>query len=248
VKVHKASQAEELIKARNALKLAFSNLNFEMGFPLDRPYELAGALKPFTLDLLDLPAYQKIALEQRPDYRQAELGAKSGEVAIQASKTDFWPMVSAFGQWETDQYQINSSAGNNYIYGINVHFNIFNGKADQARLAESKVQQQRAVALRNYMAQAVRMQVQKAFLDLDSAAERIQVSEETVAQAEESLRIIRNRYEAGLTTITDLLRAEVTAVGAKSNRLRAVFDQRLSAANLELQTGQLSRSSRILME
>jgi outer membrane protein TolC len=248
VKVHKASQAEELIKARNNVKMAYSNLNFEMGFPLDKPYELAGPLKPFSPEPMDLPSCQKIALERRPDYLQAELGAKSGEVAVQASKTDFWPMVSAFGQWETDQSKINSSAGNNYVYGINVHYNLFNGRADQVRLAESRVQQQRAAAMRDYMAQAVRMQVQQAYLDLDSAGGRILVSEQAVAQAEESLRIIRNRYEAGLTTITDLLRAEVASIGAKSNRLRAIFDQRVSAANLELQTGQLSRSSRILTE
>ena len=41
VKVHKASQMEELVKARNNLKLAYSALNFEMGLPLEKPFELA---------------------------------------------------------------------------------------------------------------------------------------------------------------------------------------------------------------
>ncbi|HVN81287.1 MAG TPA: TolC family protein [Terriglobia bacterium] len=248
VQVHKAAQAEELVKARNNMKLAYSNLNFEMGLALDQPFELALTLKPFVPDPLDLASYQKTALQQRPDFKQAELAAQSGETAIKAAKSDFWPVVSAFGQWETDQATFTPGAGNNYIYGINVHLNLFNGKADQVKLAESHIQQQRAATMRDYLAQVIRLQVQEAYLDLETAQQRIEVNQQSNAQAEESLRIIRNRYEAGLTNVTDLLRAEVALVAAKTNLLRAIFDQRVSAANLELQSGRLSRSSRIVVE
>ena len=74
----------------------------------------------------------------------------------------------------------------------------------------------------------------------------MEVSREAEAQAEEGLRIIKNRYENGLTTVTDLLRAELALTGAKTNQLRALFDQRVSVANLELQSGRLSPSSRLI--
>src|SRR4029453_9170144 len=121
-------------------------------------------------------------------------------------------------------------------------------RADQARLAESRFQQQRSVALQDHLAQAVRLQVQNAYLELEAAGERIRVSQQAASQAEEGLRIIRNRYQAGLTTVTDLLRAETAVTSARTNHLRALFDQRVSAANLELQVGRLSPSSRIVLE
>ena len=83
-------------------------------------------------ELGSLAEYQKVALEQRPDYKQMELMAKSGDLAVRSAKSNFWPLVSAFGQWETDQQSMGSSAGNNYIYGVNVHFEIFNGRSNQA--------------------------------------------------------------------------------------------------------------------
>jgi len=248
VKVHKAAQLEELVKARNHVKLAYSALNFEMGLPLDKPFELDQLLRPDEPELISLAEYQKIALEQRPDYLQADLMAQNGELAIRSSKSNFWPMVSAFGQWETDQQSIGSSAGNNYIYGINVHFNILNGRSDQARLAESRAQQLRSAAMRDHMGKAVLLQVQKAYLDFETAKERVGVSRQAVSQAEEGLRIIKNRYENGLTTVTDLLRAELALIGTWTNQLKAIFDQRMSVANLELQSGRLSPSSRLIRE
>ena len=131
---------------------------------------------------------------------------------------------------------------------MNLHFNLFNGRADEAKLAESRFLQKRTLAMQAHLAQAIRHQVQKAFLDLETASQRIAVSQQAVSQAEESGRIIRNRYEAGLATVTDLLRAETALTAAKGNYLRAVFDQRVGAANLELQVGRLSPESRVVRE
>jgi outer membrane protein len=248
VQVHQAAQSEELVKARNQLNLAFSNLNFEMGLPLNGTYELVKPQKPYLAENSDLASLQALALENRPDFRQTQLASRSRELTVQSAKADFWPTVNAFGSWETDSADFASNGGNNWIAGVNVHLNLFNGRADQARLAESRFQQRRSSALQDHMAQSVRLQVQKACLDLQTAGQRIEVNQQAVRQAEESLRIIRNRYEAGLTTITDLLRAETAVTQAKTNFLRALFDQRVSAANLELQVGRLSAASPILRD
>ena len=248
VKVHLASQQEELVRARNQVKLAHSNLNFEMGVSLDQVYTLAKPLKPMSVEFLDLAQLQKQALESRPDFKQAQLASQSNKLAAESAKAEFWPTVSAFGSWETDSNQYWSASGNNWLLGVNVHFNLFNGRADQARLAESRFQERRQDALQDHLAQAIRLQVQQAFLELQTAAERIAVNEQATAQAEESLRIIRNRYQAGLVTITDLLRAETATTGARTNYLRALFDQRISRASLELQVGRLDAGSTVLFE
>jgi len=248
VQVHLAVQSEELIKARNQLNLAFSKLNFEMGYPLDRSYDLVKPQRPYLAERSDLALLQALALENRPDFRQTQLASRSGELAVESAKADFWPTVNGGGSWETDSENFASNGGNNWIAGVSIHFNLFNGRADQARLAESRFQQRRTSAMQEHMAQAVRLQVQRAYLELETAGQRIEVNQQAARQAEESLRIIRNRYEAGLTTITDLLRAETAVTQAKTNFLRALFDQRVSAANLELQVGRLSATSPILQD
>jgi outer membrane protein TolC len=248
VKVHQAAQSEEVVKSHNDLNLASSNLSFEMGVPLTQNYELIQPQRPFLGDNSDLASLQVLALEKRPDFKQSQLASRSRELAIQSAKAEFWPTVSAFGSWETDSLNFASNGNDNWIAGLNIHFNLFNGRTDRARLAESHLQERRSNALQDHMAQSVRLQVQKAYLELQTAGQRIEVNQQAAKQAEESLRIIRNRYEAGLTTVTDLLRAETAVIQAKTNFLRALFDQRISAANLELQVGRLSPSSPVLRD
>lgn len=78
VKVHKAAQMEELVKARNNLKLAYSALNFEMGLPLEKPFELVKELRQAEPELSSLVEYQTSALQLRPEFQQVELMAKRG--------------------------------------------------------------------------------------------------------------------------------------------------------------------------
>jgi outer membrane protein TolC len=67
-----------------------------------------------------------------------------------------------------------------------------------------------------------------------------------VAEAEESLRITQNRYESGLSNVTDLLRNETALLESRTRYLAAVHDQRIAATMLELAAGRLSADSEVL--
>ena len=67
-----------------------------------------------------------------------------------------------------------------------------------------------------------------------------------MTQAEESLRITQNRYEAGFNNVTDLLRTETALLEAQTRQLAAVHDQRIAAAALELAAGTLTADSEVL--
>ena len=97
--------------------------------------------------------------------------------------------------------------------------------------------------MRRQMESAVRLQVREAYLNLNAARQRVEVSQDSAAQAEESLRILQNRYDAGLATIMDVLRAETMRTSAQNNHLNAVYDYRLAFAALELATGKLGPGS-----
>jgi outer membrane protein TolC len=81
---------------------------------------------------------------------------------------------------------------------------------------------------------------------LRAAEQRIESARAAEAEAEESLRISQNRYEAGLNTVTDLLRVETALLDTRTRYLAAVHDQRISAAMLELAAGTLTVDSEVL--
>lgn len=124
--------------------------------------------------------------------------------------------------------------------GATLSFNLFDGGAKRARLAESRAKVRQTEALLAETESAIRLQVHEAFLNLNAARERVEVSRESASQAEESLRILQNRYEAGLATVTDVLRAETARTSAQRSFLNAVYDYRVAFATLELATGELA--------
>ena len=62
------------------------------------------------------------------------------------------------------------------------------------------------------------------------------------AQAEESLRIVQDRYDAGLTTIVELLDSETALTASRTNLTRTLYDATVSQARLDLSLGQLDRA------
>ena len=61
-----------------------------------------------------------------------------------------------------------------------------------------------------------------------------------MAQAAESLRILENRYQAGLATLTDVLRAQDADRQSQAAYWRAVYRSAVSYASLRLATGTLN--------
>lgn len=241
--VQLAQSQEELLRAKNAVAVAQAALNVAMGLPEDAPTQAAGRLKEANFQPGTLAERQSRALALRPDYHQAELGKQRAENGLHMARAEFLPKLDLFSSWEVDNQTFAARGGNNWAMGATLKFNLFDGGANRARLAESKARERQAEAQLARMASAVRLQVREAYLNLETARQRVDVSRDAVLQAEESLRIIQNRYEAGLSTITDLLRAETSRATARKNNLNAVFDYRLGYAALELATGELAAES-----
>ncbi len=238
-----AQAKEDQIRAQNAVAISQAALNVAMGVSEDAPTQTQGKLEPVKVTIGDLAILQQQALKQRPDYHEAQLQAERAGNSVSLARKEFLPRIDMMASWEQDNQTFAARGGNNWIAGATLTFNIFNGGSRRAQIAESRAYERRAEALRRQMEAGVRLQVREAFLNLNAARQRVEVSRDSAAQAEESLRILQNRYEAGLATIMDVLRAETMRTSAQNNHLNAVYDFRLAFAALELATGKLGPAS-----
>jgi outer membrane protein TolC len=241
--VQLAQAQDDLLRAQNTVALADAALNVAMGLPEDSPVAIAGRFSEASFEVGTLDERQQRALQARPDYQQVLIGKERASNGLRMARAEFLPKLDVFGSWEQDNQRFLARGGNNWLAGATITFNIFDGGAQRARLRESRARERQAEALRHQMASRVRFQVREAFLTLTTARDRVEVSRGAASQAEESLRIHQNRYEAGLATIAELLRAETARTAAEKNFLSAVFDYRLGYAALELATGELAADS-----
>ena len=241
--VRLAGRQEELIRARNNAAFAAAQLDTAMGLPADSLFQLSPPLAEAALPQPLLAAWEQRALASRPDLRQIAAQQMAQEKSVAIAKSAFGPRLSAFGGWETDSAALTQVQGNNWVAGLELQLDLFQGGAIKAQLTREKALQERIAAAHQAAGDQVRLEVRRAYYDFDSARQQVDVARAAVGQAEESLRINQNRYDAGITTITDLLAIEEAARRAQADYWEAVYRMRTSYANLELSAGTLSSNS-----
>jgi outer membrane protein TolC len=86
----------------------------------------------------------------------------------------------------------------------------------------------------------MRTEVSQAHIHRQTAELSMETARAAMDQSAESLRILKNRYSAGLATITDLLRAEDAERQSQSNYWHAVYGNAMAYAELLYATGTLT--------
>ena len=188
------------------------------------------------------------ALDRRPDLRGLAVQQSIQQDNVNIAKAAFGPTVNAIGNWEADNPRFGGGGGNDWMFGLEVRLDLFDGGARMAQLQRERALKQKVDALRESAASGVRLEVRKAYFDYDAARRQVEIARTAVAQADESLRIGHDRYDAGLNTITDLLRMEEADVRAQTDYWQAVYRVQSSYANLELATGTLSADSPVVKQ
>jgi len=246
VRVHLAKVGEQRIQRAADLEVAKAALNDAVGIPLDTGHVLTTGLRPLNLAEMALEDLEKEATTSRPETREMRVAMDVAGTQADAARAAMRPQVSVHAGLESDAQRLVTRGGINWLASVNLRWNLFNGYSDRSRIAEAGHLVERAKAEESRTESAVRMQVRRAWAGLRSAQQRIEVAKASVAEAEESLRITQNRYEAGFANVTDLLRNETAVLESQTRYLAAVHDQRVAATALEFAAGRLTAASEVL--
>ncbi len=234
--VYVSRAREQQIGAAADERIARAQLNQLMGEPLGTTFALDRSPTAAALDATDLAALESEAIMNRPDVKLAVLQEQLAGTAVQAARAAFLPQVSAQGGWEFNGGAWNARASG-WIVGAAARINLFHGFADTARLAEAREQTTRRGFERAKAETAARLDVYVAVARLDAARASEAVGRAAVEQSRESRRIVRDRYEAGLTDVASLLRAAEAVVQAETQQTAAQVAVLTETAALERTVG-----------
>jgi outer membrane protein TolC len=236
--VNGSARKEELIAAQGDLELAWAALREAMGAPDLKATELK-PIEPHSFPQGALDEEMATAANARPDLRALGQAQSAQGSALGAAKSDFGPRVSAYGNWEEDQSSIGGPGGNNWVAGVQISIDILPiGK--RAQLARESAAKQKIDAQLAATQQHLRLEVSQAHIHRQTAALQLETAQAALDQSAESLRILKNRYGAGLATITDLLRAEDAERQSQSNYWHAVYGNAMAYSELLYATGTLT--------
>ena len=236
IEVHLANVRQRHIATGGDLVIARIRLAEALGLPLDEPLVLVTPASPAAS--ADAAPLVREALGTRPERQQAELRLLLADNGRRLAQSAFLPRVGVEGAWEFNGPTWPEQRSG-WIVGATVELNVFNGFADRGRSTEAVQLQARAAAEREQVERRIEVEVRAAVVRVTAARARETAGRTALAQALESQRIIRDRYDAGLATVSDVLRAAETVLDAEARATEAETDVMLETVALNHAVGRL---------
>ena len=234
--VYLARTLEQQVQATSDERIARARLNQLMGEPLSTMFALDPTPPSIAIEITDPARLEEDALKNRPEVALAVQQEQLAAAAVDAAQAAFLPQVAAQGGWELNGDAWNSRSSS-WVAGAVVRINLFHGLADKARLAEARGQAARRAIEKGKAETMARLDVQIAIARLEAARASEAVGRAAADQARESRRIIRDRYESGLTDAAMLLRSADSVQQADAQQIAARVNVLTATATLQRAIG-----------
>ena len=235
IRVHLAQMRQRAISAASQELIARAQLNEVMGEPIDAVFQLQEPVSP--PDDHAVAGDDKDVVKNRTDVARAALMAQIASARVSAARSAWLPQAFVHGTYEFNGGGFNTQVSS-WTVGAGVRWNLFSGMADAGRLREARAARERAEADRQQGEAHARVEWRSAVARLDESRARGDVARTARAQARESQRIIRDRYEAGLASVNDVLRAATAVLDADLQYTSAIVEAFVNRALVDRARGQ----------
>jgi outer membrane protein TolC len=243
----------QVSKVQLSLDEANNNLNivnFHLVTLLKLPVETKLAIREsdfVNFQMNNIPTSEEPALQNRKDLEAVRFQEKASQANIKIAKSGYYPSIALIAGYTALDLKNVVTVQNAMNFGVGVSYDLSGilKNGTQVKLAESKaieVQNSEAI-LTDY----IKMEVQKAIEDYDLALKQDVVYEQALEQSSENYRIIKDKYENGLSDTNDLLEADVEQLSSKINKALAKANIIQKYYELLSVTGQLSQTFNLSM-
>lgn len=237
MQVQLAEFRQRLVETEGDLRTAYAALNTLLGRPLEKSVQLDTALVEKQFPLADVQTLVAEAVKNRPDYGNAERQVAVAREQVRSARGEYWPDLNLFASAGRSSGNLRDGSGD-FAVGARLSWNLVDfGREPRIRRRLAAVEA--AEAARDGLEEEIRLEIVRAVEQCRSAVERVRLARTAVDQADETLRIVRDRFEVGLTTITEVLRAQTASLQARLNVLGARYQHYVSFSQVQLAAGKL---------
>ncbi|MEZ4652548.1 MAG: TolC family protein [Candidatus Eisenbacteria bacterium] len=236
--VQLSKMEEGTIAARSQTAIARAALGRTIGLdlPADLPLARMQGME------LPLPSSIESALQSahadRPDLTAATARSEAARAAIKQARAGYLPEVGISGKlvWSDDHPF--GSHGSSYTIAGQLQWSLWDWGATRQRVTRSRHLANVAAMEERDKNLGAELEVLVGWESLQSARARLTTATRAVGAAERAMQILEDRFDEGVTRITDLLDAETALHEARTRALDARFGVQRAARQLLFAAGQ----------
>lgn len=189
-----------------------------------------------TNEIKGVESVGKVALDipqNRADFLAIENAMKATDLMSQSMKKKYLPRLNAFASYQLNDRKISGFNADAYLAGIQLTWNIFDGNNIKRQISGLQLEKNKLEIQLKSVQQENQMLLEKENRNLSNALFKIKQQHAAIAQADEALRILQNRYQEGLVNTTDVLAAQTQLSQQKLMLAQAIFSMNVSQAQIQ---------------
>jgi outer membrane protein len=228
----------EYLKATNALKLYRAALVRITG--IEDNFRLKETLPPAEDDKA-LENLRNIAFDSRADLKSYDMQTKMAEEQVKYARGAFWPYLSLFAIYlGADQNPTGQTLNRESVLaGATLNFPFFEGGLRVAEYKEAKAKERQAKLAYDDFKKNVDIELQGAYLDLQTQKGALKFSEDQLAFAEDNYNAVMRQFDNGLATSLDVMDANSLLLTAEKNVTEALYNYQFAYLRLKRSSGML---------
>jgi outer membrane protein len=239
-----ANLTPEVMNAENGYSLALNGLKSAMGTPFEEAIQVEGTLEFEPLPDERSAAAVESVLVMNPVLRAARHQAEVNDAFVAIERSNYLPTLAAFGnyQWQAQKNDLRMSTQDlvsSAMVGLSLSMNIFTGLQTNARVEQARLEFRKSEEQVMGLETSLRTLVESITLRLRRARERVEAQGKTVEQARKGYRIASTRFSSGSGTQLEVRDAQLALTQSRLNRVQAIYDYLVAAADLDQVLGRL---------
>jgi outer membrane protein TolC len=230
------------VDAENAVKLATVALCNTLGISLDTKIDITSSVNMTSAQFDNLNKLVSDAVSKRAEIKAADSRVKASEAGVTIAKSSWYPQISIMGNYyysrpnqrimpTRDQFDAT------WDVGVNLSMNVWDWLTTKHQTDQAETQLSQAVDAMGMIKDGITLEVTQNYLSFSQAKRKINISELTVKQAEENMRITSDKFKNGLALSSDVVDAETSLLTAKVNHTNSIVDYELAKAKLDKSIG-----------
>ena len=237
---YELSKAEQQIfQIRSQQNTARAYFNFLINRDLQMPLEADTALLYQSVQAYDLPALIGDAQRGRHELAALRAGQSAADMALklqEANRNFPDAYIGAQVGFQGYGYKFNRDQAF-FLAQAGLTYDIFNGGQTRSKIQQAKIEREKVRTQYSEAQQQIALQVTQAWNEFEAARNAWGASRQGLKAAEESFRIVGNKYRAGQVLLLEFLDAQNRATNARLQVLLAWSDVLIKEAGLKKAAG-----------
>lgn len=235
------------ISAKNGFQAALTQLKTVMGMDINNDILPQGSLQyaEDSFEDLSLEEVQTLSQKNRPELLSMKSQERAASKGIALARSEFLPKLI----FSTDYSYL--AMKNNYNFkgddfskgftsALSLQVPLFHGFHSCKNYQKAQIDYKVAIDSKRMLEDGIHAEVEIAYNTFKEVKEKYQSAAESIALAEEALRLANLMYEEGASTQLDVLSSQLALTQSKLNYITSLYEYQMARYNFRRATGTLT--------